>query len=197
MDVAKPGDLWPYYSNAGISSDGASNQGNFDGDGWSYSAQQLAADGLTPGATVTVDGVAYTMPDTQPGQYDNLVAGGQTITLAAPVAATELGILGAATNASGGSQGDFVVHFTDGTSQTVTLGLSDWTLGAGANPPLYGNAVAADTPYRDTTDGGRQVIETYVFGAKGSITGGKQVESITLPSTLTSGEMHVFAFTVK
>ncbi|MBN9620378.1 MAG: glycoside hydrolase family 92 protein, partial [Actinobacteria bacterium] len=139
VDVAKPGELWPYYTNAGISSDGASNQGNFDGDGWSYSSQSLAGAGVTPGSTVTVDGVGYQFPDTQPGDQDNIVAAGQTIPLATPTAGTRLGILGSATNASGGAQGDFVVHFSDGTSQTIQLGLSDWTLGAGANPPQYGN----------------------------------------------------------
>jgi hypothetical protein len=197
VDVAKKGELWPYYSNAGISSDGASNQGNFDGDGWSYSSQQLAADGVTPGATVTVDGIDYAFPDTQPGDEDNIVAGGQTIPLAAPVSGGRLGILGSATNASGGAEGDFTVNYTDGSSQTVHLGLSDWTLGAGATGPLYGNVIAADTPYRDTTDGGHQVIHTYLFGASGSIDNSKQVESITLPATVSSGEMHLFAFTVQ
>ncbi|MCW2596632.1 MAG: hypothetical protein JWP39_2520 [Jatrophihabitans sp.] len=197
VDVAKPGDLWPYYTNAGISSDGTANQGNFDGDGWSYSRQGLTAAGVAPGGTVTVDGITYTTPNTAPGEDDNIVAAGQTIPLAVPVAGTRLGILGSASNADGGSQGDFVVHFTDGTSQTVQLGLSDWTLGAGASGPLYGNVVAAKTPYRDTTDGGRQVIDTYLFGASGAIAGGKLVASITTPSTLSSGELHMFAFTVQ
>ena len=124
IDVAKPGSLWPFYSNAGISADGQSDQGNFDGDGWSYSpSRRSAAAGITPGTTVTVDGLAYALADTKPGDDDNIVAGGQTIPLATPVAATQLGILGSATNADGGSQGAFTVHFSDGTSQTVTLGV--------------------------------------------------------------------------
>jgi hypothetical protein len=197
VDVAKRGELWPYYTNAGISSDGASNQGNFDSDGWSYSSQALAADGVTPGATVPVDGIDYAFPDTQPGDEDNIVAAGQTIPLAAPVSGARLGILGSATNASGGAEGDFVVHYSDGTAQTVHLGLSDWTLGAGANPPLYGNATAASTPYRDTTDGGQQVINTYLFAASGDLDASKQVESVTLPSSVSSGDMHLFAFSVQ
>ena len=198
VDVAKPGELWPYYSNAGISSDGASNQGNYDGDGWSYSAQALAASGIKPGATVTIGGIAYTLADTQPGENDNIEAAGQTIPLAAPVAGTRLGILGSATNASPGSEGDFVVTFTDGTTQTVHLGLSDWTLGGGAaSGPSYGNTIAATTPYRDTTDGDGQTINTYLFGASGTITGGKTVQSVTMPATVSSGELHVFAFTVQ
>jgi hypothetical protein len=144
-----------------------------------------------------VDGLTYAFPNTQPGDPDNVVAGGQTIPLATPVAGTRLGVLGSATNADGGAEGDFVVNFTDGTQQTVHLGLSDWTLGAGATPPLYGNAVAATTPYRDTTDGGRQVITTYLFAASGSIAGGKTVASVTFPSSVSSGELHAFAFAVQ
>jgi hypothetical protein len=198
VDVAKPGELWPYYTNAGISSDGASNQGNFDGDGWSYSSQSLATAGVTPGGTVTSGGVTYAFPDTAPGEDDNIVAAGQTIPLATPVAGTQLGILGSATNANGGAQGDFIVHFTDGTTQTIQLGLSDWTLGGnGSTTPLYGNAIAATTPYRDTSSGGTQTINTYLFGASGAITGGKTVASITMPASVTSGELHVFAFTVQ
>jgi hypothetical protein len=144
-----------------------------------------------------VDGIDYAFPDTQPGDEDNIVAAGQTIPLAAPVSGARLGILGSATNASGGAEGDFVVHYSDGTAQTVHLGLSDWTLGAGANPPLYGNATAASTPYRDTTDGGQQVINTYLFAATGDLDASKQVESVTLPSSVSSGDMHLFAFSVQ
>jgi hypothetical protein len=41
------------------------------------------------------------------------------------------------------------------------------------------------------------VINTYLFGDSGAIDSGKQVESITLPATVSSGEMHLFAFTVQ
>jgi hypothetical protein len=195
VDVAKPGDLWPYYDNAGISDDGATNEGDYDGDGWSYSAQQLADDGWTPGATQSVDGLAYTFPDTQPGDLDNIEAGGQTIPLNGTAGASRFGILGSATNASPGSEGDFVVNYTDGTSDTVHLGLSDWTLGGGgASGPSYGNTIAADTPYRDGTGGTPQQIHTYLFTASGSIDPGKTVKSVTLPQDVSDGQLHVFAF---
>jgi predicted alpha-1,2-mannosidase len=197
VDVAKPGELWPYYTNAGVSSDGSSGQGNFDGDGWSYSSQALAGAGVTFGSTVDADGLTYALPATRPGDDDNIVAAGQTVPLAAPVAASRIGILGSATNADGGSQGTFVLHFTDGTTQDVTLGLSDWTLGAGAEGPQYGNTTVATTAYRDTTDGGEQTINTYLFSDAASISGGKTVSSVTFPSSVSSGELHVFAFVVK
>jgi predicted alpha-1,2-mannosidase len=196
VDVATPGELWPYYTDAGISSDGVANQGDYDGGGWSYSSQQLAADGVTPGAEVAVDGLTYTFPNTQPGEDDNIVAAGQTIPVT-PVAGARFGILGSATNANGGAQGNFTVHYTDGTSSVVQLGLSDWTLGAGSTGPLYGNVIGADTPYRDTVSGGRDTVRTYLFSASSAITAGKTVQSITMPSSVSSGSLHVFAFTIQ
>ncbi|HEX3782434.1 MAG TPA: lectin [Pseudonocardiaceae bacterium] len=195
VDVAKPGSLWPYYNDAGVVSDGSSTSANYDGDGWAYSANQLAAQGITPGATITVDGLNYTFPDEQPGQLDNIEAGGQTITLAGSAGATKIGILGSATNTDPGSQGDFVVHFTDGTSQTIHFGLSDWTLGASSFPPAFGNFTAATTTYRDSTSGGAaQQIKTYLFTADASLTAGKTVSGITLPASVDQGQLHVFAF---
>jgi predicted alpha-1,2-mannosidase len=195
VDVAKPGSLWPYFNDAGVVSDGTSSVANYDGDGWAYSSQQLAAQGLTPGATVTEDGVNYTWPNQQPGALDNIEAGGQTIALSGAAGAAKIGILGSATNADPGSQGAFVVHFTDGTSQTITFGLSDWTLGASAFPPAFGNITAATTSYRDSTSGGTaQQIKTYVFAADAALTAGKTVSGITLPTSIDQGQLHVFAF---
>jgi hypothetical protein len=41
------------------------------------------------------------------------------------------------------------------------------------------------------------VINTYIFAANGAITGAKTVASVTMPSSVSSGELHVFAFTVQ
>ena len=196
IDVAKPGELWPFYNNAGIASDGQSGQANFDGDGWAYSQQALAAAGIQSGATVTAQGIQFTWPDTTPGDLDNIEAGGQTVPLVADPGATRIGVLGSASNADPGAQGTATVTYTDGSTSTVTLGLSDWTLGAGAHDPSYGNAVVAQTPYRDTTNGDRQTVDTFVFAATGDLTAGKTVQSITLPDTVSSGQFHVFAIAV-
>ncbi len=193
VDVAGPGELWPYYNNAGIASDGAAGVSNFDGDGWAYSAQQLAAAGFAPGSTNTVHGIAFTMPDTSPGDLDNIETGGQTV----PVAATSvarIGFIGSATNASPGSAIDVTVHFSDRTTQSVHVGLTDWTLGGGAQPtPSYGNTIAATTDYRDTSGGGRQQIKTYLFEADAPLSGNKTVTGVTVPAAANDGQFHVFA----
>src|SRR5205823_8892895 len=77
--VAKPGNLLPFFNNIGISDDSNPSAADFQGDGFSYSAQQLAQDGYTPGATVTVNGISYTWPNVAVATLDNIVANGQTI----------------------------------------------------------------------------------------------------------------------
>ncbi|HKB29689.1 MAG TPA: lectin [Streptosporangiaceae bacterium] len=91
-DVAKPGELWPYDDNTGISADGHPVKSGFDSSGYLYSANALAAAGLTPGAAVTSGGVTYTWPDGPAGQPDNIVSAGQTIPVAFPAGTTTIGV---------------------------------------------------------------------------------------------------------
>ena len=191
--VAKPGEIWPYYTNAGISDDGDTSAANYDGGGWSYSAQALAGQGVTPGSTVTADGVGYTWPDVPVATLDNIEAAGQTIPLNAPAGATKIGLLGSATNSdSGGAGGTATVSYSDGSTSQFAARFSDWTLGAGALQPLPGNVDAVSTPYRNYTGNSRDVVVTHVFALDAPLASGKTVKSITLPEA-TGGGMHVFA----
>ncbi len=193
LAVAKPGELWPYYNNTGISDDTNMAAANYDGDGFAYSAQALAAAGVTPGSTVSADGFSYVWPDFPAGQLDNIEAGGQTVQLAPTSGKTKIGLLGSATNVgSGGSQGTMVVHYSDGTSQQVTVGFSDWTLGAGAFGPAFGNTTAVTTAYRNCVCGVHDNVKTYVFALSAALTAGKTVTAVTLPATVTGGQFHVF-----
>lgn len=197
VDVAKPGSLWPYYNVAGVAADGRATSASFDGEGWSYSAEALAAVGVKPGAVVTSGGLSYTWPDVTPGGLDNIEVGGQVIPLSGAAGATKIGILGSSTNGNPGSAGDFLVTFTDGSTQRINLGFSDWTLNGGsASGPADGNQIAATTTYRDTSNGGRDNVKAYLFTARGELTAGRTVASITLPTTVTAGPLHIFAFAV-
>ncbi len=191
--VAKPGALWPYYNNIGISDDTNMEAANYDGDGFAYSAQALAAAGVTPGSTVSADGFTYVWPDFPAGQLDNIEAGGQTVQLSPASGKSRIGLLGSATNVgSGGSQGTMTVHYSDGTSQQVTVGFSDWTLGAGAFGPAFGNTTAVTTAYRNCVCGVHDNVKTYVFALDAALVAGKTVTSVTLPATVTDGQFHVF-----
>jgi len=192
--VAKPGDLAPYYDLSGISSDGVASNANYDGDGFSYSQQALAADGITPGGTVTSGGLSYTWPSAPAGQPDAVSAGGQTIPVSEPAGATQIGFLGSAANAgTTGASGTVTITYTDGTTSTATLGMSDWTLDAGSGSPQFGDVTVATTPYRDATDGSSQAINTYVFADTVPVDSSKTVASVTLPANVSNGSIGIFA----
>ena len=184
--VAKPGDLAPFFNNTGISDDTSQAAANFDGFGFSYSEQALTAAGLAPGAAVTSGGIQYNWPGTAAGQPDNLIAAGQKIAVPLVAGATELGVMGSASN--GPSSGPLTITYTDGSTQSATLGLSDWTSGN----PSFGNGTAAATTYRNGA-GGAQQIGTSVFTTTIALEQGKTVASVTLPSRANQGELHVFA----
>jgi predicted alpha-1,2-mannosidase len=194
--VAKRGELWPYFTNAGITDDNDTSAATYDGGGWSYSAQALQAQGVTPGSTVTVDGIDYAWPDVPVATLDNIEAAGQTIPLAAPAHASRIGLLGSSTNAgSGGAGGTATITYTDGTTSQFTAKFSDWTLGAGAFPPLPGNITAITMPYRNFTGNQRDNVDTHVFAMEAPVSVAKTVASITLPQA-SGGDMHVFAITL-
>ncbi len=185
--VASPGDLAPFFNNTGISDDTNQVAGNLDGLGYSYSEQALVAAGLAPGATITSGGVQYDWPSAAAGQPDNLVAAGQVISVPPVAGATELGVMGSATN--GPSSGTLTITYTDGSTQTATLGLSDWTAGS----PSFGNGVAVSMPYRNSAGGSSQQLGTKVFTTNIALEAGKTVASVTLPDGANQGLLHVFA----
>ena len=179
------------YNNTGIAGDGSSGP-DFDGVGWAYSAQALAAAGISPGSRVTASGKTFTWPNVAAGSPDNYQAAGQTVAISGAGTSGSIAFLGAATN--GPSSGTATVNFTDGTSQRVTLSFSDWTLNGGSASVRSGNRVAATTSYRDTSSGGRDGVKTYVFATSAiALTARKTVASVTLPSAVNQGALHVFA----
>jgi hypothetical protein len=185
--VARPGDLTPFFNDAGISDDTNQAAANFDGLGFSYSAQALAAAGVTSGAAITSGGVQYNWPGAAAGQPDNLIAAGQVITVPPVAGATELGVAGSASN--GPSSGTCTITYTDGTTQSATLGFTDWTSGS----PSFGNGTAAAMPYRNSASGSSQQIGTKIFTTNIALQPGKTVASVTVPSRANQGELHVFA----
>jgi len=189
--VASAGALWPYYNNAGISDD-TTGTGNFDGDGYSYSAQALAAAGVNPGSTLSVGGVTYTWPNVAAGQNDNINVGGQTITFSETAHKTTLGLLGSASSGSTGASGNLTVTYADNTTQSIPIVFGDWTEGGGTFSIVPGDTLAITTTYRDggTT---KYATTTYVYAFTASLTDATStVTSISLPSSVSGGSMHLF-----
>ncbi|MFI2206615.1 GH92 family glycosyl hydrolase [Streptomyces sp. NPDC020192] len=195
--VAKAGALWPFDTNEGIYPDGTSFSGGFDDGGWALSQNALSAAGVTSGSPLTVDGISYSWPTVTSGQLDNLEMAGQTILMPAGTSGASLGLLGTATNAptdGSGVSGTVTVTYTDGTTSKATVAFSDWTLNGGSSKPLASDTTAVTTAYRNTGSGSRDNVKTYVFATKVPLDASKQVASITLPVTGSTGTDHLFAY---
>jgi hypothetical protein len=191
--VASPGSLLSTFDNTGISDSSDVSTANFDGDGFSYSAAALAADGFNPGQNTTVNGVTFAWPLPANGFPDNTVPDGQTLTVNAPSRTQTLAFLGAANN--GPVSAPLSLHYSDGSTSTYWLGLSDWTLNAGSSKPSYGNQVAATTSYRNCPGctGGTQTVGTDVFYTAIPVDASKTLTSVTLPSGGSASHEHIFS----
>ncbi|EWM11040.1 alpha-1,2-mannosidase [Kutzneria sp. 744] len=202
VDAAAPGTLAAAANNIGVSDDNTVWMGRFGETslypgGFSYSAQQLAANGITPGGQV--DG--FTWPASAGSAApDNIVANGQTVQLNAPATATRLAFLGAATG--GDATGKVTITYADGSTQAADLGLSEWLLQGGKEQPQFGNTVVASSPYINSAFARygfrlHRPYTSYLFAtAPITLAAGKQVRSVTLPAGTTGGAAHVFAVSV-
>jgi hypothetical protein len=188
------------FNSVSSTSDGTpptSLSASFDIRGNSYSAQAMAAAGLTSGATVTTNGLTFTWPSVTPGSPDNVVAEAQTIALPSTPGATMLGFLGSASDRP--LTGTATIAYTDGTTTTATLEFDDWAL-LGAPPPpgpFSDNSIVASMPYRNTASGAKDNVPVYVFFTSLALDPSKTAASITLPTaTADIAEIHIFAMAI-
>jgi predicted alpha-1,2-mannosidase len=172
---------------------------NCDGKNWSYSRQALAAAGVTAGKSVTVPGtdLSFALPVVAAGQPDNAIGAGQTIRLNLPADATQLSLIGSGTQGNQDTTG--TLTFTDGTTASIPIQFTDWTMGAKPDgTPSYGNVTVAKSAYR-LLSGAKDSAVPFLFAtAPFAIPQGKTVASITLPdqsgtSETSDGRIHVFA----
>ncbi|MFJ5015196.1 GH92 family glycosyl hydrolase [Streptomyces griseoluteus] len=192
LTVAAPGTLLAAYDNTGVSDDtGDHDEADYDGGGWSYSRQALAAAGLTPGKRVTTGGLAFTWPDSPAGRPDNASAHGQTVELKDPT--TALAFVGSAVN--GNQSAKATITYTDGSTAAADLSFTDWTVGGGGGTVQYGNEVVAKAAYRNVAGADKDPVATYVFVTKPfAAPEGKEIRSVKLPD---DGDLHVFALAGK
>ena len=171
---------------------------NCDAKSWAYSRSALAAAGVTQGKRVTVPGTAlrFTMPSTPAGQADNASGNGKTIALNLPVDTKSISFIGAGTQGNQSTAG--TATFSDGSTASLPIQMSDWTLGGNPNgTPSYGNIVVAKSAYRlYGTD--RDSAQPFLFAtAPYQIPDGKTLVSVTLPAQSgdpgSAGRIHVFA----
>jgi beta-glucosidase len=186
------------YNNDGITDDADPDPSSgfigFDGEGTTFSAEGLAADGLTPGASVTAGGLAFTWPDAAVAEPDNTMAEGQTIAISGSGAS--LGFLAAANNSA--ESGTGTIYYTDGTTQSFTLDVGNFWYPSGqdGNPD---NVQVAGVDYANYPTGSSG-HEVYVFEQSVPLAAGKTVEAVTLPSLGSvvgyNAALHVFAMAI-
>ncbi len=177
------------FDNVGITSPLDPTAGNFDGIGDSFNANWLAEDALVPGETLLHDGLQMTWPDIAPGQPDNVVADGQTITMTGQ--GTTLGIVGA--SAYGSSTGTFTVTYANGSTTAASVTFADWI----DNSPAPGTDFLATTAGWDPNG----TIPVSLFYASIPLNPNEPVVSVTLPSIGASvgrgvTSMHIFDLTI-
>ena len=186
------------FNNTGVTDDANPNPSasfiGFDGGGTSYSAEGLAADNITPGASVSAGGLSFTWPSAAAAQPDNTMAEGQTIDISG--SGNSLGFLAAANNSP--ESGTGTIYYTDGSTQTFTLSVGNFWYPSGqdGNPA---NVQVAGVNYANypTGSSGHQV---YLFEQSVPLAAGKTVEAVTLPSlgsvTGYNPALHIFAMAI-
>jgi hypothetical protein len=170
-------DLTRDRNHDGTATVSASDQGNFDGGGWSYDASLLPAAG-----PVSWDGVTYAAPDPL-GTASNFVeARGQSLLLPAGQH-TAVKLVGASHN--GPVSTTVTAHYTDGTSADLALTFGDW---AGSGSP-----VVLEMPHRIKAGSGVDGPPVRLFGLSAGLDGGKTVQSVSLPN---DPRVEVYALTL-
>ncbi|WP_262006511.1 NEW3 domain-containing protein [Streptomyces sp. FIT100] len=170
------------FNNVAITDESDTAPGDYDGEGNSFSAQKLAAVGLTPGARVNALGAELTWPDVAAGTRDNATAGGQAITLAG--AGSKLVFLGSGV---GDAVGNATVYYKDGTTTTGTFGFPNWSF---APADAHGATLVKSTDGRNTPNGyGNAGIAYRVFAHSVPLDPARQIDFVVLPS---NGGIHIF-----
>ena len=171
------------FDNVSITDDSAHGPGNIDGGGNSFSAQALAAAGLTPGSPFTTNDLTFTWPSAAAGTADNVEVDGRAFAISG--SGGTLGFLGATAN--GASSGTGTIVYTDGSTQQFTVGFGDWASTTG-----YPGSVVAVTSAYGNTASGTSPWKASVFYDAVTLDPAKTVQCVVLPS-VTSSPLHVFA----
>jgi beta-glucosidase len=171
------------FNTVGVSDNSNPAAGNFDGSGYSYSAQSLASVEITPGSTVSSGGFSFSWPDVPAGQPDVVTTNGQVIDLSG--SGYELAFLGAANSAT--VSGQVTVGYTDGTTATGTITFSDWYADAAVSGDSLVATVGWNEPAGSTLDPNHQVS---LYSSTIQLNPNKTVAWVQLTS---NPAIHVFA----
>lgn len=178
------------YGNVGVGDHNAPGNADFDGSGYSYSKQGLAAKGVISGQAVVHKGIVYQWPDVADGAPDNVVANGQQIEINQAV--KSVSFLGAANNGNGTGTG--TVHYSDGTQAPFTLALNNWT--PSDLMPQDELVVTANQWNPKPGSPYTEVMDVSLYSTTIALDPTKTVSYLTLPTNSTSdqagNQLHLF-----
>ncbi|MGW1229991.1 NEW3 domain-containing protein [Streptomyces sp. NPDC002530] len=175
------------YNAVAITDEADPKPGNYDGEGNSFSAQKLAAVGLTPGARVEALGAELTWPDVPAGTKDNVSSAGQAVAL--PGRGSALVFLGSGVGS--GATGSATVYYTDGTTTTGSFGFPNWSFDPA---DAHGATLVASTDGRNRPDGyGNATVKYRVFAHSVPLDPDRTVDFVVLPA---NGNVHLFAMAI-
>lgn len=185
------------FDNIAVTDDATPYLGNLDGSGFSYSAQGLAAAGVTPGAAVIAGGAAFTWPAAGAGTPDNVVAHGQRIALSGRGSTLAFLVSSGGQPTPAPVTGTGTVTYADGTTATYSLAFGNYF-----DPPGPGVVAAFSEPALNSP-AGTQAHASFVFVATVPLDPARTVASVTLPALSAevatgtgAGFGHVFAMTI-
>jgi hypothetical protein len=185
------------FDNIAVTDDARPYLGNLDGSGFSYSAQGLAAAGVTPGASISAGGATFTWPAAAAGTPDNVVANGERIALSGRGSTLAFLVSSGGQPTAGPVAGTGTVTYADGTTAAYTLAFGNYL-----DPPAAGTAAAFSEPALNSA-AGSAAHQSFVFVATVALDPSRTVASVTLPAL--GGEVaagtgagfgHVFAMTI-
>jgi len=164
-----PVDLSGAYDVDGIATSDARDEGDFDGGGWSFPAEELPG----PGEQL-VGGRTYVLPETS-GTTPNFVAArGQELALE-PGSWSALDVLLSAHN--GDLSGDAVITYADGSTSTARLDATDWAAGG----PRLGEGTALTAQGRYYAGGGGDGLAVHVWHDVLAVDPAREAVSLRLP----------------
>jgi len=176
-----PVSLESYFDNDGIDSVGI-RDGNFDGSGYVYPAEELPAAG-----PITVDGILFEFPSSAPGDRNNVVALGQDIALPKGHYHGAYVLLAAS---YGANSGIATVHYADGSAVQAPFSAADW----------YGGGGPVHAPYR-YGPGGTDPHPVSIWLGQIWFDPTKEPVSLTLPITNpplpNRSSLHMFALSMQ
>ncbi|MFE2942694.1 twin-arginine translocation signal domain-containing protein [Streptomyces sp. NPDC059255] len=177
-------DLVPHFDNDAITTEMYYEDGDFDGAGRTYPMAQLPQTGRT-----VDDGIMFSFTNGSEGSANNVVAAGQEIAVP-PGGYARLHVLGAGD--TGNVTVPAVAHYADGTTATVTVGLTNWL----ASGPAYEETTAVATGQIHTPAGPLDT-KAAIFHQVSALDPARRLTALTLTAPAGTARAHVFALSLE